>query len=856
MIKFSPFTLLALRHTTRHPIQSLLLILGVALGVAMIVAIDLANGSASQAFALSTDSIAGKATHQIVAAPGDLPTSLYEQLRREVGLTDIAPVVTGLVLLKNADDLPLQLLGIDPFAEPPFRTYLGNGSGEVSFNALLSLLIEPNTVLLPQSLAEQYNLTPGDSLTLLAGGQTKTVQLVGLLQPSDELSQRALNGLILADISTAQEVLNMVGRLSHIDLILPSQADPQPILDRLPVNARLQQAALRNQTLNQMTAAFELNLSALSLLALIVGMFLIYNTISFSVVQRRPVLGTLRCLGVTRREIFGLVLGEALVLSALGAVIGLGLGVILGRGLVGLVTQTINDLYFTLTVQSVSLSPLTLYKGLVAGLAAGLLAAFVPALEATTVPPNSALKRSLGEARIQRLIPGLAVVSVVMMLAGWVLLNLASRSLPLSFTALFIILLGSAFLSPLLTKLLMGLVQRVTPRLFGIIGVMAPRDIIRSLSRTSVTIAALMLAVTVIIGVSVMIDSFRNTVVTWLDSILAADIYISPAGQNLRVEGDISPDFIEQASQIEGVEAVSLLRSTVAFSENYEEVELRGLSPEPREDLRPMLWASGSPAELEAAREAGGVLVSEVFARTQGLPLDRPSVITLITEQGPQPFDVVGIFYDYAVPDKGYVLMRLQTYRTHWPSDTGISNMALFLSPEAAAQADALAQKITDEFSARYFLSVSSNRGIKENALEVFDRTFTITAALRLLATVVAFIGVLSAIMSLQLERTRELGTLRANGMSVLQLWGQTLLETALMGLTAGLMAMPIGWALAYILVHFINLRSFGWSLQMHTTPDIFGLALLVALLAALLAGIYPVIRLKNMQIAVAVREE
>jgi putative ABC transport system permease protein len=415
----------------------------------------LANGSASQAFALSSDSIAGKATHQIVAAPGDLPTSLYEQLRVEVGLTDIAPVVTELVLLKNAGDLPLQLLGIDPFAEPPFRTYLGDGRGQLSFDALLSLLIEPNTVLLPQALAEQYHLAPGDTLTLLAGGQTKTVQLVGLLQPGDELSQRALNGLILADISTAQEVLDLVGRLSHIDLILPPQADPQPILDRLPVNARLQQAALRNQTLNQMTAAFELNLSALSLLALIVGMFLIYNTISFSVVQRRPVLGTLRCLGVTRREIFGLVLTEALVLSALGAVIGLGLGVILGRGLVGLVTQTINDLYFTLTVQSVSLSPLTLYKGLVAGLAAGLLAAFVPALEATTVPPNSALKRSLGEARMQRLIPGLAAASVVMMLAGWTLLNLASRSLPLSFTALFIILLGSAFLSPLLTKLLM-----------------------------------------------------------------------------------------------------------------------------------------------------------------------------------------------------------------------------------------------------------------------------------------------------------------------------------------------------------------------------------------------------------------
>jgi putative ABC transport system permease protein len=856
MKKPSPFTLLALRHSTKHPIQSLLLILGVALGVAMIVAIDLANGSASQAFALSTDSIAGKATHQIVAAPGDLPSSLYEQLRVELGLTDVAPIVTGLVLLKEADDLPLQLLGVDPFAESPFRNYLGNGSGQLSFEALLSLLIEPNTVLLPQALGEQYHLTPGDTLTLLAGGQTQTVKLVGLLQPGDELSQRALNGLILGDISTAQELLDMVGRLSHIDLILPLDADSQPILDLLPPNARLQQATLRNETLNQMTAAFELNLSALSLLALIVGMFLIYNTISFSVVQRRPILGTLRCLGVTRREIFGLVLTEALVLSALGAVIGLGLGVILGRGLVGLVTQTINDLFFTLTVQSVSLSPLTLYKGLVAGLAAGLLAAFVPALEATTVPPNSALKRSVEEARMQRLIPGLTGVGLIMMLAGWLLLNVASRSLTLSFTALFIILIGSALLTPLMTKLLMGLLHTLTYRTFGIIGTMAPRDIIRSLSRTSVTIAALMLAVTVIIGVSIMIDSFRNTVVTWLDSILAADIYISPAGQNLRVEGKIDPQFIEQARQIEGVEEVSLLRGVTVFSEDYGEVELRALTPEPGEVQRPMLWAIGTPEELAAARDEGGVMVSEVFARRLKLPLDQPSSLTLITERGPQPFKVVGIFYDYAVPEQGYVLMRLHTYHTFWPSDDAVSNIALFLAPGFAPQADAIAQKVTDEFAAKYLLTVSSNRGIKANALEVFDRTFTITAALRLLAMVVAFIGVLSAIMSLQLERTRELGTLRANGMSIGQLWGKTLLETALMGLTAGLMALPIGWALAYILVHFINLRSFGWSLQMYSNPSIFGLALAVALIAAMLAGIYPVMRLKNMQIAVAVREE
>ncbi len=856
MTKKNHLTLIALRHSTKHPVQSLLLILGVAMGVAMIVAIDLTNSSAGQAFALSTDSIVGKATHQIIAEPGDLPTALYQQLRVELGLTAVAPTVTGLVLLQDADELPLQLLGIDPFAEPPFRNYLGDGTGGLSFAALQSLVVEPGTILLAKSLGERYKLAPGDQLTLLTGGYPKTVKLVGFLQPNDDLSKQALDGLILSDISTAQEVLDKVGRISTIDLILSEADNARPILDLLPPNARLQPAALRNETLNQMTAAFELNLAALSFLALIVGMFLIYNTISFSVVQRRPVLGALRCLGVTRREVFGLVLTEAMVLSTIGAIIGLGLGIVLGRAMVGLVTQSINDLFFTLTVQNVSVSPVTLYKGLVAGLVAGLLAAFLPALEATTVPPNNTLKRSVEEDRIQKLIPGLSILGLGLMLAGWGLLNYASQSLSLSFTALFIILIGAAMLTPITTRLFMKLLRPLTHLALGITGNMAPRDIMRSLSRTSVTIAALMLAVTVIIGVSIMIDSFRGTVATWLDSILSADIYVSPAGQNLRIDGEIDPLFIEQLQQDDRVAEMSRLRAVSVFDEDYGSVELRAFTPTAREANRSLLWSAGSWAENRAALNQGAVMVSEVFARRLNLPLDRPSTLNLITDHGPRAFNVIGIFYDYTLPEQGYVLMRLKTYQTHWPGDAKISNVALYLKPNIAPQADTVARDLTDSFAAEYKLSISSNRGIKENALDVFDRTFTITAALRLLATVVAFIGVFSAIMSLQLERTRELGTLRANGMSIAQLWGKTLLETALMGLTAGLMALPIGWALAFILIHFINLRSFGWSLQMKTDPAIFGMALVVAMVAALMAGIYPVIRLNKMEIAMALREE
>jgi len=854
--------LIALRHSTKHPIQSLLMIVGIALGVAMIVAIDVANSSARQAFALSTDTIAGKATHQIIPISGDVPTTLYTDLRRNLHLRESAPVVTGLVLLPNADDLPLQLLGIDPFAEAPFRNYLGNGSGGVSLATIRQLLSQPNTIIMDGALAQQYNWQAGDTLTLLANGQPHTVQLVGVLNPTDSFSQRALQGLILSDISTAQELLAMTGYLSHIDLILPElppgQISPieQTIQDYLPATVQLQRTELRNATITQMTNAFELNLSALSFLALIVGMFLIYNTISFSVVQRRPMLGTLRCLGITQREIFGLVLTEALILCAIGAAIGLGLGVLLGRGLVGLVSQTINDMFFTVTVQDIQILPSTLYKGFMAGLVAGLIAAFIPALEATTVPPSSTLKRSVGEDRLQRLIPAISLWGILFMLMGGLVLWYGTAYLWVSFLGITLLLIGAAGLTPISTQLLMMLAKPITAQLAGVIGIMATRDIVRSLSRTSVTVAALMLAVTVIIGVSVMVDSFRNTIVVWLDDILAADIYISPAGQAQRVTAVIDSEFIDLIQQHEAVDTVGFLQRARAFSPEYGQVEVRASSAQPDEQQRPFLWTQGSVADVYSALDEGdNLIVSEVFARRHNLSLNQPSTLTLMTDEGTQPFTIVGIFRDYTLPDVGYVNIRLTTYQQYWRDD-GVSNIGLYLKPAYLSQADELTDELRTTYAGQYALTFTSNRGLKAGALAVFDRTFTITTALRLLATIVAFIGVLSALMSLQLERTRELGTLRANGMSMRQLWAKTLLETGLMGLTAGLLALPVGLLLAIILIYVINLRSFGWTLQLYLTPSIFAMALLVAIVAALLAAIYPVWRLNRLEIAMALREE
>jgi len=331
---------LARRYVARRFLQSLLFVIGVALGVAMMIAIDLANNSASRAFNLSTESVTGRATHQIMGGPSGLSTDIYTQLRLDLGVRNAAPVVTAYVRGVDLGDQPLHVLGVEPFAEPPFRNYLSEiqvaGDDQNAFEALNTFIAEPNTVLISATLAQRFGVQSGDTITLRPGDARVDVRVIGLLQPDDRVSEQALDDLLLTDIATAQELVGRPGHITHIDLILPPDYDTHQITALLPPGVTLRGTQEANSTLAQMTAAFELNLQALSLLALTVGVFLIYNTVTFSVVQRRPLIGTLRALGATRRQIFLLILGEALLLGLVGTILGLGLGIIFGRGAVGL----------------------------------------------------------------------------------------------------------------------------------------------------------------------------------------------------------------------------------------------------------------------------------------------------------------------------------------------------------------------------------------------------------------------------------------------------------------------------------------------------------------------------------------
>jgi putative ABC transport system permease protein len=883
LISNAPLWRLAWRRFRQRSFQYLLCLLGVALGVAMMISIDLANGSAQRAFELSTDAIAGHTTHRIVAvAPSGVEESVYQRLRRELGFTQAAPIVEGYVLAKDLGNQPMRLVGVDLFAEAPFRDYFGTGnvadgadktSATTEAEKLIPLLTEPNAIVIGKAVATEYGVALGDRLTLDLAGQTTIVRVVGLVNPANSLTQQALSSLIFADIATAQDILGMAGHLSHIDLIADSPAQLALVQNLLPEGdssaprVRLETAEAEKNAVKQMTAAFRLNLTALSLLALVVGMFLIYNTVTFSVVQRRPLFGILRCLGATPGQLFTVIMGEAAVLAVLGSVLGVGLGIVLAQGIVGLITQTINDFYFVVSVQQVSIPQTTLLKGLLVGTAAALLSSLVPAIEAMRTAPQTIMQRSALEGGVRQLLPWLVLAWVGTTIGGIGLLRIPSTSLVLAFSGLFSILLGSALLTPPLTAGAMQLLIPISSQFLGVIGRLAPRDIVRSLSRTSVAIAALMVAVSVIVGVSIMVGSFRGTVVQWLDQTLQADVYVSPPSTTAnRVIGKLDPAIVAEIRhwpQLQDVVTyndadvtVKALSYTVdgelVTKTTERPVKLISAGGDVSHGQRPYAWKRSPNVDPWQFLEAGdGVIISEALTARENLT-QPPAAITLDTPAGLKEFPVIAVFYDYS-SDRGTVLLDHKGYESLW-KDTSVASLGLFVKP--GQDVEGVAAQVRQQFQSRQALVANSNRTLRQNSLDIFDRTFAITQALRLLAIIVAFIGVLSALMSLQLERTREVGILRAMGMTPRQFVSMTLLETGIMGSIAGFLAMPLGYALAWILIYVINIRSFGWTLQMQLAPSYFWQAWAVAVIAALLAGVYPAVRMGRMVIATAIREE
>jgi putative ABC transport system permease protein len=831
------------RYFLRHPWVILLSVMGVAIGVAVVVSVDIANGSAQRAFELSVENFTGKATHQIISSsPLGLDEDLYVRLKLEFGKVASSPAVEGYV---TAEGETLQMLGLDFFSDTYFSEQLAGTSNET----MLRLLLEPNAVLVAKKTGDRLGKSPGDSLIISIGGEEKEVMVVGFVGNEDDSTT---DGVIATDISTAQELLGKVGIIDRINLVIPEEDEGllTSLAEWLPPGTTIISTSARNESTLRMTNAFSVNLTAMSLLALLVGMFLIYNTMTFSVLQRRGLIGSLRILGATRRELFIEVLIEAGVTGFIGTSLGVLLGIWLGQGMVNLVVRTVNDLYFVLTVSSFVVSSGMIIKGMLLGVTTSIVAAFIPALEAASSPPQVVRFRSVMESLAHRLLPYLSLVGVVLMAVSIAILFLSGRSIIAGFVSLFMLVIGFALCIPVVVNFICGKTSSLMDSRAGAMNKMVITGISGSISRAGTAIAALTVAISVVVGMGIMIQSFRATVDQWLGQAISGDIYVTTTSDiSRRSENPIPEDIVLKVMAMDGIEAVKVMK-TVYLETTSGVVEVHAITPVSPSHQEYRL-KEGDATQAWASFEKGeSIFLAEPYAYKHDISVG--GSVSFITEEGIQDFTVSGIFFDYS-SDQGLILMPQALYTRYW-HDSSASSLVLYL--EDGVDKEGMLAAVRAEVSGAPGVLVRDNLDIRQSGLRVFDQTFLITRVLEFLAVVVAFIGILSALMAYQLEKMKEIGVLRATGVTPRQIWRLIGLQTGFMGAISGVLAIPLGMVMAVILILIINIRSFGWSMQMTITSGSVAEALAIAIGAALLASVYPAWRMSKILPAAALREE
>lgn len=830
----------SLRYHRRHPWQLILAIIGIALGVTVAIAVDLAATSAELGFRLSKEGLTGKTTHQIIAVSNGIDDEIYVRLRTELGIVHSSPIIE---LYGNYNDQYLHIIGIDPLSEASIRTQ----TQDINRDTLQRLILEPGALIFPYDLAVQLAIRLDDTITISINEKIHKLHVIGFYDSGSVPNESAL---IFCDIATAQEIGDFLGKLSWIDLVLESQEQIERVRSWLPPDYQILESEQRSQALFQMTQAFQTNLRAMSLLALLLGMFLIYNTMTFAVLQRRRLIGTLRLLGFTQTQVFVSIVFEVMAISFVATVLGLFSGIILAKSLLTLVSQTIDDLYYVSHVNQVILSPGVFIKGSILGLLAPLAASMRPASEAASTPPYSALQRSQIEDKSRGASRHLLYYGAIAILLAMAIFIFSATSLLWGFIGLFLLIIGITLTLPLVVhycaKLLLSLIR---PGQYLLIR-LSLRGIQSSLSRTGVAVAALVLALAVTVGVGTMVNSFRSTVSLWLDTTLRADIYVSALNNpGSNVQAVLQDEIIELSKTTPNVASISSGRFRVLETE-YGLVELFALGlnrgVRPRYSLK-----QGNADEVWTAFLANrAVIVSEPLAYQRGLQID--DNIMLPTDKGKRAFRIAGIFYDYD-SGPGTILIHRDMYDEFFVDRT-INSLGIYL--KSTTMLDATLKELQQRLWKVQNVNIISNTEIKKLSLEIFDRTFTITNVLRLLAVIVAFVGILSALMALQLERTKEIAIFRASGFTRGQVSTLLGLQSGFLGLLSGLLALPTGLLLAQVLIHVINQRAFGWSMQSVFSADILLQALMLGLLSSLLAAIYPAWKMAKIPPAHALREE
>ena len=866
-IPFPSPIILVLRNLRIRWVRTILTALGIIAGVAAMVAVNATNASTLNSIDRFFDEAAGRSdllVESAVAGEG-FDEGLWSTVQRFPGVVTAAPSVLGITVpADEAEDWQQQfgaggailpgtnfwLMGRDPVVDIAVHDYkLVDGRllqpGETAYN-----------MLLVDEYADDKGAEVGEDFIIMTPGSGPVaLRVVGLIAKEGiGVTNEGVIGIV--PLNVAQALFDQAGQLSQIDLVVADaiaaddealKALNEQIARRIGDDYAVKYPASRGEVVANTLQNYQLGLNFFSVVTLFVGSFLIYNAFAMTVVERTREIGMQRAIGMTRGQIILGVLLEAGILGAVGAFVGIWGGLLLARGLVVFMSSFTGQ-----TIEQVSATPETMLRAFAVGVTVTIIAALAPAWQASRISPLQALRIQGSVDESRWLYTGLKFGPLTVMAALLVLYYVPFRqeiAFLVGSNSIFVLLLGATLCIPIFTGLIERLIRPFIISIFGNEGRLGSSNINRARGRTTLTVAALMVGISMVVGINGMTQSFEGDIQDWINTALGGDLFV-------RSPLNIQPEMEARLLALPEITAVTKSRFAASQMLTPEGDDVFSLfvaiDPTTYLSVRGLRIQEG-PGEAEAIRQlAAGdtILVSANVANRFNLNVN--DIVLLDTKRGQRPFRIAAIVIDFGGGEQTAVTGSWQDLRRYFGIND-ISTIAVKLQPGTSLEA--ITDKIEDDVGASQNLAVESKAEFEQKIRDLSAQAFGLFDVLGLIGLVVAALGVINTMLMNVLERTRELGSLRSLGMTRPQVRRLILAEAAAIGFMGAIFGVAFGAVLSDVFI--VGLRAIGGFVLNSQLPYgamiySFGLAFVVAIVAAL----YPAYRASVINIITAIKHE
>ncbi|MDA8083381.1 MAG: FtsX-like permease family protein [Nitrospiraceae bacterium] len=812
--------LIVLKNIRADRFLTVLSIVGVALGIGLFSGVKVASDRAVSSFDADISGINPRTNYEILDTSGlDFREEIYRKVREKNDASFPLLEIKGYLpaFRETIDIRGLDTVRVSGYLDMP----TGAGSGYADYFRTV------NGILITKRFAHEHRLKKGDLLKALVYDRAFDLKVVDLL----DMPPLPQNTFIM-DIGNFQEYLGRVGWLSGIDLIA-DEAKAAEIRQALPRSLAIGRKERAIEDQKALIKSFRYNLEFISLIAILVGVFLLYNTVFISVVKRRTEIGILRGLGIGKRTVVALFLLHGLFLGLIGSALGIVFGQAFAYVAAGAVEKTISTMYGAISIRDFAMTRGDILLSFVVGILVSLVASAVPAFEAAgTRPVESAREGTFEAGRRERLshhpLFGMAVV-----ISGGILAYIEYRYMPfdfpfLAYAGILAIILGFTVLSPVYLSLLLRAFGRISGRLFGSTGIITAGDMQGSIYRFSVALMSVAISSALIISLFTLIFSFRNSLKGWIGRNITADVYIKPLSCTSNFcYFPLSEDLVKEVGSAPGVAFVDRFRTLMIDFKGRKIVAGFG----ERAALQERLHRPGTGRYPGDGRSIG---VSTYLATRYGLR--KGETVHLDTPAGRKAFVIGDVFSSYST-SSGFVYLDRRWLKEYWGLDD-TTQLGIYL--DKGVDAEAFIRRLEGTLQPRYSVGVMNARQLKDGVLAIFDRTFAITYAIELISILVSLIGVVNTLLALVLERKREISILRYLGADWTQLRAMLLLSAGITGIAGIALGAVIGPAMSVIFIEVINKISFGWEIHIRLPLLHLLLTSLGLFLAILLAGMIP----------------